>query len=293
MSSETPITATADAIFIDNQTWLSQSNWQSFFSSSTPSGVLIERGLTIAGTEFNRDFMPHSVGSGNYELDGGTAYIKGIKITVGQSGSFSVSAYDDFIVLRINFSSGEASIIQKTGLATDYYPDSQADRNNFWQKFVASESFSCTRTSTVYEIPLWYFGAGGRYDLRRLYYVNRPDTINYSYIGSGVTLVGGVNYKITLPSDFTSARAIISPSLVNSEKPSTITVINNSYDSVNISLPLGRYNYFWASSWGQETVNGVTYIYKTLGVGEEMTFRLIPIGWEADGSKVNYIVQTE
>ena len=288
MSNDSTVTATIDTMFIDNSTWMNQANWQTFFGSGLPTGVLVDS-LTLSGTQYSGDF---SLVSG--KVDKGVAIINGILLNVSQSDTISYTPgyHDAFICLQINFSTGVGNIVKKENVIDDY----SGELTTFWQNFIKDESFACTRTSTVYEIPLYYMGYGGTRDLRRFYYVNRPKDIAYTFddnelAGDRIEIFGGTSYNLTIPMVFGESEVILYPSAVCSLEPSFITITNNNASAKKVYLPKGFFQYTGIDSWSEETPSSVTYKYKSLGAGDTMVLMIKNYGVEPDGSHARILVQ--
>ena len=145
---ETIISTVNDVKFIENETRMTQSNWQKYFGKLFPSGVIEGLGK-------------YSNNESNHIKDG-TAIANGIMAKIETDDGYTAidvpsGTYDYFVCLRIHFSTEQADLVLKTNIA----PEENRQYLTELCKFTQDDSYCCSRTTEYYELPIVYGFTGG------------------------------------------------------------------------------------------------------------------------------------
>lgn len=234
--------------FIEGETFLTQQNWQEYFSPVVKSGVYkgLEQHNYVGSTVYT---------NGRRLITDGTVFADGIsaKITTAEGytdiGTVPSSSYDRFVCVRVYFDTNQAQIIQKTGITEpnsngDYYPNFV----NTVMNFINNESYCCERNSSFWDIPLFVQceQGTGRYgeegiDLRRMMnYIPSYNPLNQNGIytvSTDKTIVSGSNtYSI-----FTSSNHMFYMDPINKPRNAIIRVKNTGSSAITVKFSMSYY----------------------------------------------------
>lgn len=155
MATETIIGTSNNVKFIEGVTPMTQANWQEYFGKQFENRV-------IEGFNINKP-------SSNYiVVYDGSVCVNGIYAKIEFDGGWTTVQFSDtndaFVCLRVYLNEERAELVKKGGIAP--YDSSVYYSNVVWS-FMADESYQCTRSGTVFEIPICYVCAYWLVDLRR------------------------------------------------------------------------------------------------------------------------------
>ena len=134
-----------DVKFIEGMTLMTQANWQEYFSAQFPNRV-------IEGLKSN------NVASGSILVTSGSAIVNGIytkMVFENDAAIFAKLGRDQFVCLRVYLNEEKVELVEKYDIASS---NSSGDIQTTMMNFMADESYQCTRSDTIYEIPLFYSG---------------------------------------------------------------------------------------------------------------------------------------
>ena len=298
-----------EAAFFDGVTWLNQDNWQKFFGKSLPNGILVDGALELGATGYSLQ--------GTLDITQYDSYITIGRGSVMADGLYAELANDvqvmnvtedqrtKFICVQFNSEQSVAKIIEKVDVANQQGVGLSTAVANL----VTDESFFCTRTANIYEIPIAfeYYSSGLKIlDLRRLVYApsgkkrNLNLSIRYSSTGikvgvlrgnSYAQLYGGTTYYIPITAEDTESYMNIFPMPTNSNESITIFLSNQTDKSKKYILRKAcngtTVSYEWVSNW-ENIQNGVV---NTLSAGASTIIILTPV--QIDTGSVKYAVITK
>ena len=173
------VIATGDNVkFIEGVTLMTQANWQEYFGKQFENRVI-------------DGFNPGKPTDSVVTIYDGSVFVNGLyaklELEGGSKNIYVLDAYDAFICLRVYLNEEKVELVKKS-VATF---SSEASIAYEIDKFIADESYQCTRNSSIYEIPLFYCGASyykDGVDLRR-YGVQNKNLYNKRVLSGNNTYV--------------------------------------------------------------------------------------------------------
>ena len=142
------IVATGNNVkFIGGVTPLTQANWQEYFGTLEPNGIVsgfdfLDRGLSL-----------------DTKITDGKIYMNGILYSLDTNDGYTTIAkpteeeVDTFICARVYFHEERIELIRKTNIAPATY---YAQYIPYVEQFATDESYQCDRNSSFYELPIGY-----------------------------------------------------------------------------------------------------------------------------------------
>ena len=148
-----------DVKFIQGETKMNQSNWQSYFGGALKNGV-------YSGLDVNKSQMGVLDNTGaSYVMNDGIIYVNGICAKIETEtgytnfGRLNSAIADQFVCARVYFNTETIELIQKTDI-TDISSGTLSQKRLALMKtlmeFENDESYCCERNSEYWEIPLFY-----------------------------------------------------------------------------------------------------------------------------------------
>ena len=218
---ESVLASFSEVNFIEGSTFLTQENWQEYFSPVIKNGIYegLEPRNYITSTAFT---------NGRRIITDGTVFANGICAKISTSngytdiGTLPSGARDRFICVRVYFDSQTAELIQKTNIIPELTPteievssdvSSNLHQNYAVNRFERYEDYCCDRNDLYWDIPILYqtpinsaYSEG--VDLRRLIKHNSSEIMNPNYtslksIPDNSYIISGSNhYRIQMNSNF-------------------------------------------------------------------------------------------
>lgn len=142
------IVATGNNVkFIGGVTPLTQANWQEYFGTLEPNGIVsgfdfLDRGLSL-----------------DTKITDGKIYMNGILYSLDTNDGYTTIAQptqeevDTFVCARVYFHEERIELIRKTNIAPATY---YAQYIPYVEQFATDESYQCDRNSSFYELPIGY-----------------------------------------------------------------------------------------------------------------------------------------
>lgn len=217
---ESVLASFSEVNFIEGSTYLTQQNWQEYFSPVIKNGIYegLEPRNYITSTAFT---------NGRRIITDGTVFANGICAKISTSngytdiGTLPSGARDRFICVRVYFDSQTAELIQKTNIIPELTPTetqwgsvtaSYLHHYYALNRFERYEDYCCDRNDLYWDIPILYqtpintaYSEG--VDLRRLIKHNSTEIMNPSYTGlqripdNSYIISGSNHYRIQMTSN--------------------------------------------------------------------------------------------